>query len=34
MGDNEMARSLLTEVLQQGSDSQKKEAQTLLGRLA
>ncbi|MGH8429897.1 MAG: FimV/HubP family polar landmark protein, partial [Solimonas sp.] len=33
MGDNEMARNLLTEVLLQGSDSQKVEAQTLLGRL-
>jgi FimV-like protein len=34
MGDNDMARSLLNEVLQQGSDTQKGEAQTLLGRLA
>lgn len=34
MGDNEMARSLLNEVLQQGSGDQKKEAQALLQRLA
>lgn len=33
MGDNEMARNLLTEVLLQGSDAQKVEAQKLLGRL-
>ncbi|MGH8447364.1 MAG: FimV/HubP family polar landmark protein, partial [Solimonas sp.] len=34
MGDNEMARGLLSEVLQQGSDAQKQEARGLLGRLA
>lgn len=34
MGDNEMARSLLSEVLTQGSDAQKHEAQNLLGRLS
>jgi len=34
MGDNEMARSLLGEVLTQGSDAQKHEAQNLLGRLS
>lgn len=34
MGDNEMARNLLTEVLLQGNDAQKVEAQTLLGRLS
>lgn len=34
MGDNEMARSLLGEVLTQGSDAQKNEAQNLLGRLS
>jgi pilus assembly protein FimV len=34
MGDNDMARSLLTEVLVQGSEEQKTEAQTLIQRLA
>lgn len=34
MGDNDMARSLLNEVLQQGGATQKTEAQTLLSRLA
>lgn len=34
MGDNEMARSLLTEVLMQGSEDQKNEAQALIQRLA
>lgn len=34
MGDNDMARSLLNEVLQQGSAVQKTEAQALLSRLA
>jgi len=34
MGDNDMARSLLNEVLTQGSDEQKVEAQTLIQRLA
>ena len=34
MGDNEMARNLLTEVQQQGNDTQKAEAQALLSRLA
>lgn len=34
MGDNDMARSLLNEVAQQGDAKQKTEAQTLLGRLA
>lgn len=33
MGDNDMARNLLNEVLQQGTDAQKKEASGLLGRL-
>ncbi|HUP92475.1 MAG TPA: FimV/HubP family polar landmark protein [Solimonas sp.] len=33
MGDNEMARSLLTEVAQQGSSAQQQEANTLLSRL-
>jgi pilus assembly protein FimV len=33
MGDNDMARSLLNEVLTQGSNDQKKEAQTLIQRL-
>jgi pilus assembly protein FimV len=33
MGDNDMARSLLNEVLAQGSNDQKKEAQTLIQRL-
>ncbi|MES2490559.1 MAG: FimV/HubP family polar landmark protein, partial [Pseudomonadota bacterium] len=34
MGDNEMARSLLNEVLTQGSDEQKADAQALIQRLA
>lgn len=34
MGDNDMARSLLTEVLVQGSEEQKTEAQALIQRLA
>lgn len=34
MGDNDMARSLLTEVLVQGSEDQKTEAQALIQRLA
>ncbi|WP_107940703.1 FimV/HubP family polar landmark protein [Stenotrophobium rhamnosiphilum] len=34
MGDNEMARSLLNEVLAQGSDEQKADAQALIQRLA
>lgn len=34
MGDNDMARSLLNEVLHQGSADQKKEAEALIGRLA
>lgn len=34
MGDNEMARALLDEVVQQGNDQQKQEAQTLIARLA
>ena len=34
MGDNDMARSLLTEVLMQGSEEQKNEAQALIQRLA
>ena len=34
MGDNDMARSLLNEVLEQGSAGQKTEAQALLTRLA
>ena len=34
MGDNDMARSLLKEVLEQGSVGQKSEAQSLLSRLA
>jgi pilus assembly protein FimV len=33
MGDNDMARSLLGEVMEQGNDSQKKEAQDLLQRV-
>src|SRR5439155_1034904 len=33
MGDNDMAKSLLNEVAQQGSDAQKKEAQELLKRV-
>ncbi|WP_028006428.1 FimV/HubP family polar landmark protein [Solimonas flava] len=33
MGDNEMARGLLNEVLQQGNDTQQQEARSLLGRL-
>jgi pilus assembly protein FimV len=33
MGDNDMARTLLNEVAQQGDAGQKTEAQTLLGRL-
>lgn len=33
MGDNEMARGLLNEVVEQGSDPQKNEARALLGRL-
>ncbi|WP_020650285.1 FimV/HubP family polar landmark protein [Solimonas variicoloris] len=33
MGDNEMARGLLNEVLQQGNDAQQQEARNLLGRL-
>jgi pilus assembly protein FimV len=33
MGDNDMARSLLNEVTQQGNDQQKKEAQELLKRV-
>jgi pilus assembly protein FimV len=33
MGDNEMARTLLNEVLEQGNDQQKQEARTLIGRL-
>ena len=33
MGDNDMAKSLLNEVLQQGNDQQKKEAQELLQRV-
>lgn len=33
MGDNEMARNLLNEVLQQGSDAQKGDAKALLARL-
>lgn len=33
MGDDDMARSLLSEVLEQGSDTQQQEARTLLGRL-
>lgn len=34
MGDNDMARTLLKEVLDQGNAQQQKEAQALLGRLA
>jgi FimV-like protein len=34
MGDNDMAKSLLNEVKQQGSAQQKKEAQELLSRVA
>lgn len=34
MGDNDMAKSLLNEVQQQGSAQQKKEAQELLSRVA
>lgn len=34
MGDNEMAHALLDEVVQQGNDQQKQEAQTLIARLA
>jgi pilus assembly protein FimV len=33
MGDNDMAKSLLNEVAQQGNDQQKKEAQELLKRV-
>lgn len=33
MGDNEMARSLLDEVQQQGNEEQQREAQTLISRL-
>ncbi len=33
MGDNEMARSLLGEVLEQGSEDQKRDAQALIVRL-
>jgi FimV-like protein len=33
MGDNEMAHSLLGEVLMQGSEQQRRDAQALLGRL-
>lgn len=33
MGDNEMARGLLNEVKQQGSDQQKSEAEVLIARL-
>lgn len=33
MGDNDMAKSLLDEVVEQGSDEQKREAQSLLQRL-
>lgn len=34
MGDNEMARTLLNEVLEQGSEQQQQEARTLIGRLS
>lgn len=34
MGDNDMARSLLNEVIQQGSAEQKKEAEALVSRLS
>lgn len=34
MGDNDMARSLLSEVLQQGNAAQQQEAKALIGRLA
>ena len=34
MGDNDMARTLLKEVLEQGSSQQQQEAQSLMGRLA
>lgn len=33
MGDDDMARSLLGEVMEQGSDAQKQEAQALIARL-
>lgn len=33
MGDNEMARGLLNEVLQQGNEAQQRDARDLLGRL-
>ncbi len=34
MGDNEMARALLDEVVQHGNAQQKQQAQALIARLA